>query len=136
MITVVIIGIVSSVAAVNVIRHMPRQRLHSATAQMVWNLRALRMQAISKNRPVTVTFTNDHVYTIWTDSNGNADTDDGEVQTKDLSVNYSGVTLTSTNTPVFNPTGTVSNPASITFTGSGSSKMISMSAAGEIKINE
>jgi type IV fimbrial biogenesis protein FimT len=134
LVTVAIIALVSSVAATNVVRQMPRQRLNSAAKQMAWNLRALRMQAISQNRSVTVTFINEYVYTIWTDSNANGTAETGEVQTKNISSNYSGVTLASTNNPVFNPTGTVSNLASITFTGAGSSKVITMTAAGEIKL--
>src|SRR6266436_9297748 len=69
MVTVAIVGIVSSVAAPNLFRQMSRYRLNNATTQMVWNLRALRMQAISQHHQVTVTFTDDHVYTIWTDRN-------------------------------------------------------------------
>jgi type IV fimbrial biogenesis protein FimT len=130
LVTVAIIGIVSSVAVPNVLRQMSRYRLNNASTQMVWNLRALRMQAISQHHQITVAFPNDndHVYTIQTDG--------GAVQTKDVSSNYSGITLASTNTPVvFNPTGTVNPLASITLTGAGISKTISMTAAGVIKLN-
>jgi len=124
MVTLAIIGIISSVTAANVIRDMPRHRLTNAASQLAWTFRALRMQAISKNRDVTVTFTSNHVYTI----------DSGEVKTVDLNVAYPGVQLASTANPVFKSTGTVTNTPTITLTNPTGSKTLTMNILGDITI--
>src|SRR5438876_1941917 len=80
MVTMAVIGIVSSVTAVNVVRSLPRYRLTNATSQLAWTFRGLRMRAISQHHTVKVTFTNSHVYTVWTDRNDNGNVDSGEVQ--------------------------------------------------------
>jgi type II secretory pathway pseudopilin PulG len=135
MVALAVIGIVSTVAAVNMAKQGPRYRLNSATQAMVWTLRGLRMQALSQHHTITVTFTNNHVYTIWTDTNDNGQIDTGEVQTIDLNRKYMNIQLTTTANPVFNPTGLVTNTAAITLTNTQSSKTISMTASGRIRIN-
>src|ERR687886_1322809 len=84
MVTVALIGILSSVTAVNMVRQIPRYRLTNAASQLAWTFRGLRMRAISQHPAVTVTFTNNHVYTVWTDRNDNNSVDSGEVQTVDI----------------------------------------------------
>lgn len=134
MITVVVIGLVARVATVNMIREMPRYRLTSAATQLAWTFRALRMRAISQHHPVTVTFTNNHVYTVWTDRNDNGSSDSGEVQTIDISGAYRGVQLASTTNPIFNPTGTVTNLPTITLTNPSGAKTLTVNILGDITI--
>src|SRR5919109_4057509 len=83
MVTMAVIALVSSVTAVNVVREIPRYRLTNAASQLAWTFRGLRMQAISHHHDVTITFINDHVYTI----------DSGTVKTVDINVAYPGVRL-------------------------------------------
>ena len=111
LVTIAVIGTVSSVAAVNMAKQVPLYNLNGTARQLVWNFRALHMQSISQHHTVAVTFTNDHVYTVWVDKNDNSQIESGEVQTKDINPKYRNVRFTSTNNPVFNPTGTVSNVA-------------------------
>jgi len=134
MVTVAVIGIVARVATVNVIREIPRYRLTNAATQLAWTFRALRMRAISQHHTVTVTFTNNQVYTVWTDFNDNGSSDSGEVQTTDLSGAYPGVQLNSTTNPVFNPTGTVTNLPTITLTNPSGTKTLTMNILGDITI--
>ena len=134
MVTVAVIGIVARVATVNVIREIPRYRLTNAATQLAWTFRALRMRAISQHHTVTVTFTNNQVYTVWTDVNDNGSSDSGEVQTTDLSGAYPGVQLNSTTNPVFNPTGTVTNLPTITLTNPSGTKTLTMNILGDITI--
>jgi len=101
LITVVVIGVLARVAAVNVLPAMPRYRLTNTATELAWTFRSLRMRAISQHHTVTVTFTNNHVYTVWTDRNDNSISDDGEVQTTDVNVRYPGVQLASTQEQVF-----------------------------------
>ena len=42
--------------------------LAGATKKVVWDLREARLQAISRNRSIKVTFLNDHAYAIWADN--------------------------------------------------------------------
>ena len=134
MITMAVIGIVSSVTTVNVIREIPRYRLTNAASQLAWTFRALRMRAISQHHAVTVTFTNDHVYTVWTDRNGNTSIDSGEVQTVDINKAYPGVQLASTTNPVFNAIGTVKDIPTITLTNPSGAKTLTMNILGNVTI--
>ena len=134
MVTVAIIGIISSVTAVNVIRELPRYRLTNAASQLAWTFRGLRMRAISQHHAVTVTFTNNHVYTVWTDRNDNGLSDSGEVQTIDIQGAYPGVQFASSADPTFNPTGTVTNLPTITLTNPTGSKTLTMNILGDVTI--
>jgi prepilin-type N-terminal cleavage/methylation domain-containing protein len=124
MVTMAVIGIVSSVTAVNVVREIPRYRLTNAASQLAWTFRGLRMQAISQHHTVQVTFINDHVYTI----------DSGTVKTVDINVAYPGVRLGSTANPTFNLTGTVTNLPTVTLTNPSGSKTLTMNILGEVTI--
>jgi len=134
MITVVVVGVLARVAVVNMIPAMPRYRLTNAATELAWAFRALRMRAISQHHTVTVTFTNNHVYTVWTDLNDNGSTDSGEVQTTDVNVRYPGVQLTSTANPVFQPTGIVTSVPTITLTNASGTKTLTMNLLGDITI--
>jgi hypothetical protein len=116
------------------ILEIPHYRLTSAATQLAWSFRALRMRAISQHHTVTVTFTNSHVYTVWTDRNDNSSSDSGEVHTTDLSGAYPGVQLDSTTNPVFNPTGTVTNLPTMTLTNPSGAKTLTMNILGDITI--
>src|SRR6266849_9649066 len=132
MVTMAVIGIVSSVTAVNMVREIPRYRLTNAASQLGWTFRGLRMRAISQHHAVTVTFTNTHVYTVWTDRNDNGISDSGEVQTIDINGAYPGVQLASTANPTFNATGTVTNLPTITLTNPTGSKTLTMNILGDV----
>jgi len=134
MVTVVIIGIISSVTTVNVSRQLPRYRLTNAASQLFWTFRGLRMRAISQHHAVTVTFTNDHVYTVWTDRNDNGLSDSGEVQTIDIHEAYPSVQFAASADPTFKPAGTVTNPPTITLTNPTGSKTLTMNILGDVTI--
>src|SRR5262249_40198334 len=96
LVVMAVMGIVSSVTAVNVGRQLPRYRLTNAASQLAWTFRGLRMRAISQHHTVQVTFTNTHIYTIWTDRNDNGTIESDEVQTVDINMAYPSVQLAST----------------------------------------
>ena len=125
LITVVVVGVLARVAAVNVFPAMPRYRLTNAATELAWTFRALRMRAISQRHTVTVRFTNSHVYTVSTES--------GAVQTTDVNVRYPGVQLASTTDPVFQPTG-MTNMPTITLTNASGTKTLTMNLLGDITI--
>ncbi len=135
LITVVVIGALARVVTVNMVPAMPRYRLTNAATELAWTFRALRMRAISQHHTVTVTFTNNHVYTVWTDRNDNSISDDGEVQTTDVNVRYPGVQLASTTNPAFQPTGIVTSVPTITLTNASGTKTLTMNLLGDITIH-
>ena len=96
-----------------------------------------RMQAVSQNSWVIVSFTSNNSYTIIRDLNGNGVVDTGETGvTKSIHPDYHDVTFSTTFNPVFYPNGTGKNPT-ITLTSSSLSttKTITISTAGRVKIN-
>lgn len=134
LITVVVLGVLARVVAVNVVPALPRYRLTNAATELAWTFRALRMRAISQHHTVTVTFMNSHVYTVWTDRNDNSLIDSGEEQTTDVNVRYPGVQLASTATPAFKPTGLVTSVPTITLTNASGTKTLTMNLLGDITI--
>jgi len=134
LVVMAVMGIVSSVTAVNMVRQLPRYRLTNAASQLAWTFRGLRMRAISQHHTVQVTFTTTHVYTVWTDRNDNGSIESDEVQTVDITVASPGIQLASTAAPTFTPTGTVTNPPTITLTNPSGAKTLTMNILGDITI--
>ncbi|NOR46950.1 MAG: hypothetical protein GQ533_02735, partial [Methanosarcinaceae archaeon] len=91
-------------------------RLNGAARQVMGDLMAARMQAVSLNHAVKVFFYSDHQYKICDDVNddGTVDYGEGNVQVKDIHSNYHDVTLTKSMNPVFQPRGTASPATTIT----------------------
>jgi len=134
-----IMGIVASIAIPNYIGWLPKARLNGAARQVMGDLMAARMKAVSLNRKVQVFFYNDPVnqYKICDDANNNGTVVDGEgnVQVKNIRDEYHDVTIASNNDPIFSPRGTVEDWPTITLTNASGSKSITISIAGRVKIN-
>lgn len=138
MIVVALMAILAAIAVPNIIAQMPKYRLNGAARQVLSDLMAARMQAVSLNKRVKVFFDNNHQYRICDDANSDGTVADGEgnVQTKDIQTEYYDVTFSpipGTN-PVFQPRGTASNMTIILANSSGT-KTITISTAGRVKIN-
>ncbi len=139
MIVVALAAILAAIAVPNIMAQMPRYRLNGAARQVLSDLMAARMQAVSQNKKVKVFFDNTHQYRICDDANGDGTVADGEgnVQTKDIQTEYHDVTLTRSADPVFQPRGT-STVAKITLTSTSTSASIlyvKVSLAGRVKID-
>ena len=134
---VAIIGVLTAVAAPNVFSQMPRYRLNGAARQVMGELIAARMKAISQNTTVKVFFQDTHRYTICSvPSKDSALTDCiGPVKARDVQTDYRNVTLTANNNPVFLSRGTATNMATMTLANASGSKNITISIAGRIKIH-
>ena len=131
-----IMGIVASIAIPNYIAWLPTAKLNGAARQVMGDLMAARMKAVSLNCDVAVTFASGNPeYEIWTDSDNDDIEDSGEVITKNIQSNYHYVTIVSNNDPIFSPRGTVTNLPTITLTNASGSKDITISIAGRVKIN-
>lgn len=137
LIAISIVGILTAISVPNILGQLPKYRLNGATRQIVGELIAARMKAVSQNRKVKVFFLDDHQYRICDDANddGTVASNEGSVRNKDVRNDYSDVTLTSTNDPIFDPRGTASNLATITVSNTSGSKDITINITGRIKIN-
>ena len=131
---IAIVGILAGIAIPTFITQMPKFRLNGAARQIMGDLMAARMQAVSQGRKVKVFFSSPH-YTICDDANGDGAVTNGEGDARTINIqdNYSNVTLPSATDPVFNPRGTAT-PSSIYLYNSSGSKTITVSIAGRVKI--
>jgi Tfp pilus assembly protein FimT len=131
--TTLIMGFLAEVVAMNLLSQMPQRRLNGATSQIAWDFMGARMKAIKLRRNVTITFVDNHTYTIWIDANKNSVTDSGEQEVKNIHTKYHDVNFTSTNNVVFNSRGASNNISTITLTNSRGSKVIVIKISGFIK---
>jgi len=132
-----VLGIFAAIAVPNFLYMMPKIRLNGASWQVMEDLMAARMQAVTQNNYFKVFFLDNHRYKILDDDNNNGNDDGGEWQeTLDVQTRYYDVTFSSSGDPVFLPRGTVlSSPLTITVQNSSGSKSITVNIAGRIKIN-
>ena len=135
---VIVTGILILVAMLSqnwLTSQLPKWRLDGATRQVVSDLMSAKMQAVTQGNKLRVTFVDDRRYTILDDDNSNGKPDPEEQLTsRDIQSDYIGVTLTSTNNPIFHPRGTASNLATITLSNSAGSKIISIGITGRVKV--
>lgn len=136
MIVVALAAILAAIAVPNIMAQMPRYRLNGAARQVLGDLMAARMQAVSQNNEIKVFFLDNHRYTILDDNDNDGTADAGEsTQTRDIQTDYPDVTFASNNDPIFQPNGTASNLATITLSNTSGSHSITISSAGRVRIN-
>ncbi|MBU1184435.1 MAG: GspH/FimT family pseudopilin [Proteobacteria bacterium] len=136
MIVIAIMGIMATIAVPSYQTFMAQRRLNGAARQVMSDLMAARMKAVSLNQRVKVSFS-DHVYQIWNDADGNktvAD-DEGDDIEKDIHPDYYDVTFIASANPVFQPRGTASG-ATITLTNSRGSRYVIVALTGRVRISD
>ena len=138
MIIIAILAIFAGIAIPNYLAYLPKSRLNGAARQVMGDLMAARMKAVSLNHSVKVFFYSNHEYKICDDADNSGTVADGEgdVQLRDIQNEYSDVTFDSSNPPdpVFSSRGTATT-TTITLQNSSGSKDITISIAGRVKIN-
>ena len=138
MTVIAIMGIFAGIAIPNYLAWLPKSRLNGAARQVMGDLMAARMKAVSQNNKFKIFFlANGHDYKILDDDDNDGIDDTGEwTEIKDIRNEYSDVTfdLTKTADPVFSSRGTATN-TTITLQNSSGSKSITISIAGRVKIN-
>ncbi|MBU2262082.1 MAG: GspH/FimT family pseudopilin [Proteobacteria bacterium] len=137
MIVIAVMGIMTTIAIPSYQTFMAQRRLNGAARQVMSDLMAARMKAVSLNQKVKVSFGSNHAYQIWNDADGNGTVADNEGDNikKDIHPDYYDVTfnpIPGTN-PVFQPRGTASNMTIILANSTGT-KTITISTAGRVKI--
>ena len=134
---IAILAVVAGIAVPNFLSYLPKHRLNGAARQVMGDLMAARMKAVSQNNEFRIFFlANGHEYTILDDDNNNRIADGGEwTETKDIRDEYHDVTIGSNNDPIFLPRGTATNLPTITLTNPSGSKTITISIAGRVSIS-
>lgn len=140
LVVVAVMAILAGIAVPYMKPYMAQRRLNGAVQQVYGDLMAARQRAITESRTIGVVFSNNnHVYTIFADTNNDGIADSGEtvLQTRDIHPDYYDVWVDGQSRLVaFYPNGTGRNPA-INFGFSGQttrSKHIDVSTAGRIKV--
>ena len=139
MVTIVVFAILAGIAIPSFMSLMPGMRLNGAARQVMGDLMAARMKAVKLNQKTKVFFDNSSQYRICDDADkdGTVDTGEGDVEDRNIQTNYHDVSFTSGTPPdpVFSPRGTATNRTITLQNTSGSTKSITISIAGRVKIN-
>ena len=132
LIGIAIFGVIASIAAPNILGELPKFRLNGATQQILGDLMAARMKAVSHNRRVKVFFTDGNQYKIChIDDDGNCV---NEIKLVNIQDNYKGVIVGSEGDPVFQARGT-SSSETITLSNSYGCRDIKIAITGRIRID-
>ena len=135
MIIIAILAIFAAIAVPNFLSYLPKSRLNGAARQVMGDLMAARMNAVSQNCDATVTFASGNPeYKIWTDSNNNDTIDSGEERTKDIQSDYYDVTISTTKNIEFHARGTANPYNNIGLTNSAGSKKVKVYMTGRVMI--
>jgi type IV fimbrial biogenesis protein FimT len=134
---VAVIAIMAAIAVPNLQPLLLRYRLNGATRQVMSDLMAARMKAVSQHRPFRIFFTESQTYTICDDANedGTVDNGEGSASMRDLQATYAGVSVAATTNPVFTAKGMASSAATITLTNTQGTKSIAVARTGQVSIN-
>ena len=139
MIVVAIMAIFAGIAIPNYLAWLPKFRLNGAARQVMGDLMAARMRAVSQNNNFRVFFLNNHEYRILDDDDNDNVADGGELtEIKDIQQEYFGVTFSATTNPIFYPKGTAYG-STITLTSSADSnlkKYVKVATTGRVKIDD
>ena len=137
-IVIAVMAILAAIAVPHFQTYMTQRRLSGAARQVMTDLMAAKMKAVSLNQDVKVSFGSTHIYQIWNDANGDGTVadDEGDDIERDTHPDYHDVALSMGEIKyiIFYPRGTASNRA-VTATNSTGSKTITVSLAGRVKIN-
>jgi len=134
-----VMGIAAAIAIPAFMGLLPGMRLNGAARQVMGDLMDARMEAVKQNHEYKVFFLNNHEYKILDDNDSDGIDDGGAEtsQTVNIQDNFSDVTFSSTNDPIFHPKGTATNLATITLQNSdGGCKKVKVAITGRVKIAE
>ena len=137
MIVIVLVGILSAIAAPNYMTYMAERRLNGAARMVMSDLMAARSKAVTLNQRVKVSFGSTHAYEIWNDADTNETVADSEGDdiVRDIHPDYYDVTFSATADPVFHPRGTASGTTvTLTSAKTGGSVAVTVALTGRVKI--
>jgi len=134
---IMIMGIMAAICIPNYRIFMAQRRLNGAARQIMSDLMAARMQAITQDNEVRFYFPDNHRYYILDDDDGDGIADTGEsLKIKDIQADYRDVTLCRNVNPIFRPRGTAALGGTITLTNSQGSKYVIFAPNGRLRISD
>jgi len=123
-----VFAILVAVAIPNYLAFQPNLRLNGASREVLSKLMWARSKAVEENVTYDVTFPTDHTLEIRKSG--------VLIQTVDIEPDYNGVTFSKSGIdPAFNSRGTAGGATTITVSGSSGSKTVTVTAAGNVRIN-
>ncbi len=126
MVAMAVFAIMAAIAMPSYLSMQPGLRLNGAAREVLGKLMWARSKAVEQNSAYAVTFPTDHTLLI---------TSGAWSQTIDLQTDYSGITLSKSGSdPTFNGRGTASGSTTITVSNGSSSRTVTVSATGNVKI--
>jgi prepilin-type N-terminal cleavage/methylation domain-containing protein len=136
MATLALFAIMAAIAVPSYLSAQPGLRLNGGAREVLGKLMWARSKAVDQNSTYAVTFPTDHSLQIFNDTNVNGSVDVGEwSQTIDLQTDYPGITLSKSGSdPAFNGRGTASGSTTITVSNGSSSRTVTVSPTGNVKI--
>lgn len=134
---VAVFGILAAIAIPSFLAFQPSMRLNGGAREVMSKLRWARAQAVEQNATYVVDFPNDHSIRVFEDNNLNGAWDIGEsTETFDIQTDHAGVTFTvSGSNPKFTGRGTASGATEITVTNTSGSRVVKVTAPGNVKIS-
>jgi len=139
MIVIAVMAILAAIAAPNFQTYMTQRRLNGAARQVMTDLMAARMKAVSLNQRVKVSFGSNHTYQIWNDADGNgtvADNEGDDIE-RDIHPDYHDVTFSASANPVFQTRGTATYSKVTLTSSSGPKKYVKVAfTTGRVKIDD
>jgi type IV fimbrial biogenesis protein FimT len=137
MVVVALISTLAVMALPNIQPLVTTYRLNGAAREVMGDLMAARMKAVSQHRNYQVFFTSSQSYTICDDANGDGTVEHGEgaAQVRHLPATYPGVSVAATTDPLFTAKGTAAGTATITLTNAHGTKTVAISRTGHVKIH-
>ena len=134
-----IFGFLTAIAVPNFISIQPSLKLNGASRQVFGKLMWARAQAVEENITYSVAFTSNHTMQIIRDANSNGSADTGEsTESVDIHIDYPDCTFSVTSgdtTPNFHGRGTTDGQTVITISNSAGTRLVTVTATGNVKIN-
>ena len=148
-IAIAIMIIMAAIAVPNFQSTMARMRLNGAARQVMTDLMAARMRAVTLNARVKVAFptiSTGTQYTVYFDSNrdgtvagtvlsnGTVSSPESAATVKNIQTEYKGVNVRTNNYHIFLPDGTATGLPTVTIASATGTKCVTVSIAGRVAI--
>ena len=134
MLVIVIIGILVAIAVPAFGRSLQRSRVNQAAGVVATDLEQAVSLAARRRRPMVLAEESAGIYTVRDRATAPADTVRLRRNLASNTGDFPGLTLTFSTTPVqVFPTGAVSTALTVTIAGSGHTRTVTLSAAGQVR---
>jgi prepilin-type N-terminal cleavage/methylation domain-containing protein len=128
MVGIGIASILMAIAIPNFLSTLPGLRLTDAARQVATDLQQIRMKAIAQNIPYQITFST-NAYVLQR-CNGSCTNDSGNIALP------TGISVTASTAPQFQPRGTAAAAATITLSNGSSNKWVCVKTVGRVNIQD